>query len=153
MRGVRLHLMGDGIMTDEKDHFENLRREYAELNHNHRHYSNLRHGALALYLVVLSGLLYFSYGGGTRLNVLSWWDTILRTKALALLLTALFFAFDIFCELTMRRLGRVASELEGMLGFRQFRVGSFSPMRWAAWLIWVMYVTFLWFWMLVQTSP
>lgn len=140
-------------MTTEKDNFENLRCEYAEVNHNHRHYSNLRFAAFTLYFVVLGGLLYFSYGGGTRLSSLSWWDVIFRTKILALLLTAVFFAFEIFCELTLKQLRKAASELAETLGSKQFIAGSFSAMRWAAYLIWLVYVTFILFWLVVQSSP
>jgi hypothetical protein len=139
-------------MTDEKDNFEHLRFEYSEVNHNHRHYSSLRFAALTLYFIVSGGLLYFSYGGGTKLSSLSWWDLIARIKILALLLTAAFFAFDIVCELTMRELRKVARELEDALGFRQFRTGSFYAMLWASYSIWVVYVMFIFFWLIVQTS-
>lgn len=139
-------------MTDEKEHFENLRCEYAEVNNNHRHYSNLRFAAFTLYFVVLGGLLYFSYGGGTKLSSLSWWTIIFWTKILAFLLTAIFFAIEIFCELTMRQLRKVAKEIEGGLGFRQFRTGSFSAMLWASYSIWVVYVAFILFWLAVASS-
>ena len=140
-------------MTDENANFENLRCEYSEVNHNHRHYSNLRFAAFTLYFVVLGGLLYFSYGGGTKLSSLSWWTVISRTQIIALLLTAAFFAFEIFCELTMRQLRKVASELEAALGFRQFGTGSFSAMLWASYSIWAVYAVFILFWLGVQSSP
>ena len=119
-------------MTDQNDNFENMRFEYVEVNHNHRHYSSLRFASFTLYFIVSGGLLYFSYGGGTKLSSLSWWDLISRTKIIALLLTAAFFAFEIVCELTMRQLRKVAGELEEALGYRQFRTGSFSAMLWAS---------------------
>jgi hypothetical protein len=139
-------------MTDEKGDFGNLRCVYSEVNHNHRHYSNLRFAAFTLYFVVLGGLLYFSYGGGTKLSSLGWWEVISRTKMIALLLTAAFFAFEIFCELTMRQLRKVAKELEEALGFRQFRAEVFSPMLSASYFIWAVYFMFILFWLIVRTS-
>jgi hypothetical protein len=141
-------------MNNEKDDSENLRCAYSEVNHHHRHYSNLRFAAFALYFVVLGGLLYFSYGGGTKLSSLSWWTLISRTQMMALLLTAVFFAFEIFCELTMRQLREIARELEEALGLHRFsRAGSFSTMLWASYFIWAVYAMFILFWLVVQSSP
>jgi hypothetical protein len=106
-------------MIAEKNNPENLQGEYSQVNQNYRHFNNLRLTVFCFYFVIFLVAIVLTYS-----NFKVVWgrygDQQSSAKLLWFLVTAVFLSIDIFCELNIRQLQRIAKQLEEVLGFRQF---------------------------------
>jgi|SRR4029079_1456034 len=132
-------------MSEDKGSLENLRLEYSEANNNRRHYSNLRFAVLSVFFAVLGGVVSVAFGiveikSTSRENIVLW------ARVAGLLFTVIFFSFEILCDLNLRHFGRVAKELEDLLGYRQFKTRQFPLVPRAHYFTWSMYVLLIIFW-------
>jgi hypothetical protein len=132
-------------MNKEKRSLENLRLEYSEVNNNRRHYSNLRFAVLSVFFAVLGGLVSVAFGiveikSPTSPDIAFW------ARGAGLLITFVFFSFEIQCAGNLRHFRRVAIELETKLGYRQFRTRKSGRVPRAVYFTGVMYFLLITFW-------
>jgi len=132
----------------DANELESLRHEYTEVNNNHRHYSGLRFAVFSVYFAVLGGLVSVAFGF-VEVKSSDGIDIILISRVAGLLFTLVFFSFEILCELNLRHFKKVARELEGMLGYRQFKTRKFPLMPRASWFTWSMYIILIVFWIIL----
>jgi steroid 5-alpha reductase family enzyme len=132
-------------MNDEKGSLENLRVEYSEANNNRRHYSNLRFAALSVFFAVLGGVSSVAFGI-VEIKSPSSPDIVLWARIAGLVFTIVFFSFEILGDLNLRHFGRVAKDLEDLLGYRQFKTRNFPYFPKALYFTWGMYVLLIAFW-------
>jgi hypothetical protein len=133
-------------MSEEKKNLESLRLEYAEANNNHRHYSNLPFAVFSVYFAVLGGLVSVAFGiveikSPAQADVMFW------ARIAGLLFTIMFFSFEILNELNLKHFRKVATELEDILGLRQFKTRRFSKMPRAIYFTGFMYSMLIIFWL------
>jgi hypothetical protein len=134
-------------MSEEKKSLENLRVEYSEANTNRRHYSNLRFAVFSVYFAVLGGLSSVAFGV-VEIKSTSPAPIVLAARIAGLLFTVIFFSFEIQCDLNLRHFGRVAIELEDLLGYRQFKTRKIRFMPRAFYFACGMYLLLIVLWLI-----
>lgn len=137
--------MKNQVMSEEKGNDENLRLAYSEAHNNRRHYSNLRFAVFSVFFAVLGGVVSVAFGiveikSPTSPDIVYW------ARIAGLLFTFIFFMFEILGELNLRHFGRVARELEDLLGYRQLKNKNFPYIPRAFYFTCGMYVLLLLFW-------
>lgn len=131
---------------DEEKNTENLRCEYRQVNRNLRHLNASRLAAIGVFLFVFLIALLFTFsdfrvvwgiGANQRRNASSLW----------LFITLLFLAFDVYSELNVQRLHKIAKELEKSLNLKQFTELATKERTWLYLVTWAMYVVLVLFWL------
>ncbi len=132
---------------DEKDNLENLRCEYLQVNQNYRHFSKRRLAAVGFYFLVFLVITLFFFqilqatGNSDKQRTSS--------RLMGFFFTSMFLSFDIFCELNLRQLQKIAIRLEDALGLQQFKEISLPQRAWLHYIIWGMYGIFFFFCLVV----
>ena len=133
-------------MDEEKD-IENLRCEYQQVNHNLRHFNTSRLAAIGVFLIIFLIALLFTFS-----NFRVVWgtgaDQRTNAKALWLFITLFFLTFDVYAELNIQQLRKIAKELEKTLNLKQFTKLATTERTWLYLVIWGMYAVLLLFWLI-----
>lgn len=97
---------------------ENLRHEYTQINEDIRHYSNLRFAIFTVYFAALGGLISVAFGlfevkAGNPEQVMFW------GRVGGLLVTLLFFYYEVRIQSFINHSFRRGRELEPLLGYKR----------------------------------
>ena len=132
---------------EEKNNLENLRCEYLQVNQNYRHFNKRRLAAVGFYFLVSLVIALFLF----RILQATVNSDQQRTSSrlMSFFFTSMFLSFDIFCELNLRQLQKIAIRLEDALGLQQFKEMSLPQRAWLHYIIWGMYGIFFFFWFIV----
>lgn len=93
---------------------DGLKHEYTEVNHNIRHYSNLRFTIFAVYFAVLSGVVLVSISSNQILP-----SAPKLVRALGLLITIFFWYYQERASQFYEHFADRGMELERLLGYQQ----------------------------------
>jgi steroid 5-alpha reductase family enzyme len=105
----------------------------------------LRFAALSVFFAVMGGVASVAFG---IVEIKSPYapDIVLWARVAGLVFTIVFFSFEILGDLNLRHFGRVARELEDLLGYRQFKTKKFPWIPKTPYFTWGMYVLVIAFW-------
>lgn len=101
------------LQQDDKIH-NHLKDEYTEVSQNLRHYSNLRFAIFSVYFAVIAGISAITFSKGQFDETATQF-----AKVGGLLITLVFWSFEERTGQIFEHFGRVAHQLEGLLGYSQ----------------------------------
>jgi hypothetical protein len=132
---------------DEKE-LEALKHEYSEANNNLRHYSGLRFAIFSVYFAVAGGLISVAFGiVDAKLSNQA--SVSLMAKIGGLLVTIVFFMFEMRLELLVRHHQNVANTLERPLGYRQMSTRPQYRFLKTYYYTWGLFILLILFWIVV----
>ena len=121
---------------------EGLRHEYSEVNQNFRHYSALRFAMLTVYFAIIAGLVSVAFDTTQpSASSISWF-----AQLGGLLITLIFFMFELIVERFLVHFSRVATQLEQELGYSQFSTKPRSNVLKTHNATWSLFILLALFW-------